>query len=62
MNHKARKEVETVISIVLERGGEYFRELRKSLTDSDRNLLQSLVYKEAIAHQDTMILQTKEDG
>jgi len=35
VNHKAPKEVETVIPTVLERGGEYFRELWKSLTDSD---------------------------
>ncbi|MEP0856125.1 hypothetical protein [Trichocoleus sp. DQ-U1] len=47
---------------MLERGGKYFRELWKSLKDSDRNLLQPLVGKEAIAQRDTMILQTTEDG
>ncbi|MBD1892584.1 hypothetical protein [Coleofasciculus sp. FACHB-SPT9] len=47
---------------MLERGSKYFGELWKSLKDSDRNLLQSLVYKEAIALQDTTLLQTTEDG
>jgi len=34
VNHKARKEVETVIPTVLEQGGEYFLQLWKSLSDS----------------------------
>jgi len=34
VNHKARKEVETVISTVLERDSEYFLQLWKSLSDS----------------------------
>jgi hypothetical protein len=41
---------------------EYFWELSRSMKDSDRNLLESLVCKEAIAQRDTMILQTTEDG
>lgn len=57
VNHKAGKEVETVIPTVLERGGEYFLQLWKILTDGDRNLLQRLVDKEAIAQQDMAILR-----
>lgn len=60
MNHKARKEVETVIPIVLERGGEYCRELWKSLTDSDRNLLRRLVQGETPTTQDKAVLRKLE--
>ena len=45
---------------VLERGGEYFRELWKSLTESDRNLLQRLVHGETPAAQDKAVLRKLE--
>ncbi len=60
VNHKARKEVETFIPTVLERGGEYFRELWKSLTDSDQNLLRRLVEGEPPAPQDNAVLRKLE--
>ncbi|MEP0885193.1 hypothetical protein NDI49_26950 [Trichocoleus sp. ST-U3] len=56
-----RAAVDTIIHLTRCGGGDFW-EMWRSLKDSDRNLLQSLVYKEAIAHQDTMILQTTEDG
>lgn len=54
------RDVETVIPTVLERGGEYFRELWKSLTDSDRNLLQRLVQGETATAQDKAVLRILE--
>ncbi len=54
------QDVETVIPTVLERGGEYFRELWKSLTDSDRNLLQRLVQGETPTVQDKAVLRKLE--
>jgi hypothetical protein len=54
------QDVETVIPTVLERGGEYFRELWKSLTDSDRNLLRHLVQGETPAAQDKAVLRKLE--
>ena len=54
------QDVETVILTVLERGGEYFRELWRSLTDSDRNLLQRLVQGETPAPQDKAVLRKLE--
>ena len=54
------QDVETVIPTVLERGGEYFRELWKSLTDSDRNLLQRLVKGETPTVQDKAVLRKLE--
>jgi len=45
---------------VLERGGEYFRELWKSLSDRDRNLLQSLVQGETPTAQDKAVLRKLE--
>lgn len=54
------RDVETVIPTVLERGGEYFRELWKSLTDSDRNLLWCLVQGETPASQDKAVLRKLE--
>jgi hypothetical protein len=54
------RDVETVIPTVLERGGEYFRELWKSLTDSDRNLLRRLVQGETPAAQDKAVLRKLE--
>ncbi len=45
---------------MLERGGEYFRELWKSLTDSDRNLLQRLVQGETPTEQDKALLRKLE--
>jgi hypothetical protein len=49
-----------VTPTVLERGGEYFRELWKILTDSDRNLLQRLVQGETPAPQDKAVLRKLE--
>jgi len=51
------RDIKTVIPTVLERGGEYFRELWKSLTDSDRNLLQRLVQGETLTAQDKSMLR-----
>jgi hypothetical protein len=52
------RDVETVIPTVLERGGEYFGELWKSL--SDRNLLRRLVQGETPAAQDKAVLRKLE--
>lgn len=52
------RDVETVIPTVLERGGEYFRELWKSLANSDRNLLRSLVQWETPTTQDKAVFCT----
>jgi len=49
-----------VTPTVLERGGEYFRELWKSLTDTDRNLLPRLVQGETPAPQDKAVLRKLE--
>jgi hypothetical protein len=54
------QDVETVIPIVLERGGEYFRELWKSLSDRDRNLLRRLVQGETPTAQDKAVLRKLE--
>jgi hypothetical protein len=54
------QDVETVIRTVLERGGEYFRELWKSLSDRDRNLLRRLVEGEPPAPQDNAVLRKLE--
>jgi len=54
------RDVETVIPTVLERGGEYFRELWKSLTESDRNLLGRLVQGETPTAQDKAVLRKLE--
>jgi len=54
------QDVETVIPTVLERGGEYFGEFWKSLTDSDRNLLQRLVQGETPTAQDKAVLRKLE--
>ncbi len=45
---------------MLQRGGEYFRELRKSLSDRDRNLLQRLVQGETPAPQYKAVLRKLE--
>lgn len=45
---------------MLERGGEYFRELWRSLTESDRNLLQRLVEGETPTTQDNAVLRKLE--
>ncbi len=50
------RDVETVIPTVLERGGEYFWELWRSLTDSDRHLLRRLLQGETPAAQDKGVL------
>ena len=49
-----------MIPTVLERGGEYFRELWKSLSDRDRNLLQRLIQGETPAPQDKAVLRKLE--
>jgi hypothetical protein len=54
------QDVETVIPTVLERGGEYFRELWKSLTESDRNLLRRLIQGETPAAPDKAVLRKLE--
>ena len=54
------QDVETVIPTVLERCGEYFWELWRSLTDSDRNLLRRLVQGETPAAQDKAVLRKLE--
>jgi hypothetical protein len=54
------QDVETVIPTVLERGGEYFRELWKSLTESDRTLLRRLVQGETPTTQDKAVLRKLE--
>jgi len=54
------RDVETAIPTVLERGGEYFRELWKSLTDSDRNLLRRLIQGETPAPPDKAVLRKLE--
>jgi hypothetical protein len=54
------QDVETVILTVLERGGEYFGELWKSLTDSDRHLLRRLVQGETPTPQDKAVLRKLE--
>jgi len=54
------RDVETVIPTVLERGGEYFRELWKSLTESDRNLLRRLIQGETPIPQDKAVLRKLE--
>ena len=45
---------------MLERGGEYFRELWRSLTDSDRNLLHRLIQGETPTPQDKAVLRKLE--
>jgi hypothetical protein len=54
------QDVKSVIPTVLERGGEYFRELWKSLTDSDRDLLRRLVQGKIPAPQDKAVLRKLE--
>jgi hypothetical protein len=54
------QDVQTVIPTVLERGGEYFRELWKSLSDRDRNLLRRLVQQETPTPQDKAVLRKLE--
>jgi hypothetical protein len=54
------QDVEAVIPIVLERGGQYFGELWKSLTDSDRHLLRRLVQAETPPPQDKAVLRKLE--
>jgi hypothetical protein len=54
------RDVETVIPTVLERGGEYFGELWKSLTDSDRHVLRRLIQGETPTAQDKAVLRKLE--
>ena len=51
------QDVENVIPIVLERGDQYFRELWRSLTDSDRNLLWRVSENEAPTSADSRIVR-----
>jgi len=54
------RDVETVIPTVLERGGRYFDELWRSLTESDRNLLRRLIQGETPIPQDKAVLRKLE--
>ncbi|MEA5624356.1 hypothetical protein [Nostoc sp. UHCC 0251] len=51
------QDVKEVISVVLERGDQYFRELWKSLTDSDRSLLRRIIYGETPTPQDKGVVR-----
>jgi len=50
------QDIETVIPIVLERGDQYFRELWRSLTDSQRNLLWRISQNETPTSADSRIV------
>ena len=49
--------VEEIIPQVLERGNQYFRELCKSLTDSDRSLLRRIIHGETPTQQDKGVIR-----
>ncbi|QLE42354.1 AAA family ATPase [Nostoc sp. C052] len=51
------QDVQEVIPVVLERGDQYFRELWKSLTDSDRSLLRRIIYGETPTQQDKGVIR-----
>ncbi|MFN6531327.1 AAA family ATPase [Nostoc sp. ChiSLP03a] len=51
------QDVKEVIPVVLERGDQYFRELWKSLTDSDRFLLRRIIYGETPTQQDKGVIR-----
>ncbi|NEU80933.1 ATP-binding protein [Nostoc sp. UIC 10630] len=51
------QDVKEVIPVVLERGDQYFRELWKSLADSDRSLLRRIIYGETPTQQDKGVIR-----
>ncbi|MGF1934595.1 MAG: AAA family ATPase [Nostoc sp. ChiQUE02] len=51
------QDVKEVIPVVLERGDQYFRELWKSLTDSDRSLLRRIIHGETPTPQDKGVIR-----
>ncbi len=51
------QDVKEVIPVVLERGDQYFRELWRSLTDSDRSLLRRIIYGETPTQQDKGVIR-----
>jgi uncharacterized protein len=51
------QDVKEVIPVVLERGDQYFRELWKSLTDSDRSLLRRIIHGETPTQQDKGVVR-----
>ncbi|MBD2388666.1 AAA family ATPase [Cylindrospermum sp. FACHB-282] len=51
------EDVELIIPQVLERGDQYFRELWKSLSESDRNFLKRLIYGETPTQQDKGVVK-----
>ncbi|MHC5739683.1 ATP-binding protein [Nostoc sp.] len=51
------QDVKEVIPVVLERGDQYFRELWKSLTDSDRSLLRRIIHGETPTQQDKGVIR-----
>ncbi len=51
------QDVKEIIPVVLERGDQYFRELWKSLTDSDRSLLRRIIHGETPTQQDKGVVR-----
>ncbi|MDZ8139232.1 MAG: ATP-binding protein [Nostoc sp. DedQUE04] len=51
------QDVQEVIPVVLERGDQYFRELWKSLADSDRSFLRRIIYGETPTQQDKGVIR-----
>ncbi|WP_448269470.1 AAA family ATPase [Nostoc sp. DSM 114159] len=51
------QDVQKVIPVVLERGDQYFRELWRSLTDSDRSLLRRIIHGETPTPQDKGVVR-----
>ncbi|MBC1220930.1 AAA family ATPase [Nostoc sp. UCD121] len=51
------QDVQEVIPVVLERGDQYFRELWRSLADSDRSLLRRIIYGETPTQQDKGVVR-----
>jgi hypothetical protein len=51
------QDVKEVIPVVLERGDQYFRELWRSLGESDRSLLRRIIYGETPTQQDKGVIR-----
>ena len=51
------QDVKEVIPVVLERGDQYFRELWRSLADSDRSLLRRIIHGETPTQQDKGVIR-----
>ncbi|MEH2049718.1 nSTAND1 domain-containing NTPase [Nostoc sp.] len=51
------QDVKEVIPVVLERGDQYFRELWKSLAESDRSLLRRIIHGETPTQQDKGVIR-----